>query len=139
MKIRQGFVSNSSSSSFVVHIPDGDMDFLDYPENVIKKLIRDDVHHGTALDIANHILYERTNSAIPFEELRHYEYRDLLDDFKHDDDFLEEVMPILQKYYDKKNKNKVAFNVQSYETNLNDFEWNPEKYLKVPFEVERYY
>lgn len=139
MKIRQGFVSNSSSSSFIIHIPDGNMDFLDSTETIIEKLIKDNIHYGVALDIANHIMYERTTSTVPFEDLKMYECRDLLDEFKYDDDFLNEVMPILQKYYDKKNKNKIGFDVQSYEINLNDFEWNPEKYLKLPFEVERYY
>lgn len=139
MKIRQGFISNSSSSSFIIHVPDGDMDFLYSIEGIIGKVIKDNIHYGVALDIANHIMYEKTTSTIPFDDLKPYECRDLLDEFKYDDDFLEDVMPILQKYYEKKNKNKIGFTVQSYDTHLNDFEWNPEKYLKLPFEVERYY
>ena len=139
MKFRAGFVSNSSSSSFIINLPDGDKDWFYSEEGIKENLIKEDAPYFVARDLVKHIMWNNETSFRDFSDLENYECRELIEDFKYDDDFLEEITPIIQKYYERKNKNKLEFTVNSYEKNLEDFEWNPEKYLKLPFVVERMY
>ena len=142
MKIRSGFVSNSSSSSFILDCKSSPHDVLNDVSLIKEELLQDNLHPDFKDRIAKHILVDGI-AEFPFDIQEEWKITDYFDSGKFDLDDFHELLHsgmTLQEYIGKDYKGKIVVELSDddYSVWYYSPEFRPQEVFKCAVQIENH-